>query len=238
MIALRAPQLLAALAAAGLAAACSAQEWTRLRGPKGQGHGAAELPAALTAKNVRWRVDVGEGHSSPVLWGDRVFLTRLGEDGASREVVCYDADTGALRWSKAFGFDPHDQHKLNNFAASTPAVDADGVYLLWTSGARLLARSLDHDGEPRWRPTSAPSTATTAAPCRRPVRGARDRRQREPGQRLLRDRLDRDTGEPRWRIDRSLGRWALLAAVPLRAGKRGARLAAGELRARVDRDRA
>ena len=62
MIALRAPQLLAALAAAWLAVACSAQEWTRLRGPKGQGHGAAELPAALTAKNVRWRVEIGRAH--------------------------------------------------------------------------------------------------------------------------------------------------------------------------------
>ncbi|MEC8253707.1 MAG: PQQ-binding-like beta-propeller repeat protein, partial [Planctomycetota bacterium] len=209
-IALRAPQRLAALAAASLAVACSAQEWTRLRGPKGQGHGAAELPAALTKKNVRWRVDAGEGHSSPVLWGDRVFLTRLGEDRASREVVCYDADTGAPRWSKAFGFDPHDQHKLNNFAASTPAVDADGVYLLWTSGARLLARSLDHDGAPRWEADlgafySNHGSAVSPVLCGELVIVANENQ----GKDCFVTALDRGTGEPRWRIDRQPeARWA------------------------------
>ena len=136
-----------ALAATSLTFAPAAQEWTRLRGPKGQGHGVADLPAALSADHVRWRVPAGAGHSSPVLWGDALFLTRTVEGRGRRQVVCFDADTGEERWQRTFEFEPHDQHKLNSSASSTPAVDADGVYVLWTSGGKLLALALDHDGE-------------------------------------------------------------------------------------------
>ena len=120
--------LAALCAACSLAVATPAQEWTRLRGPKGQGHGANELPAVLTESNVQWRVDAGTGHSSPVLWGASLFLTRLGEQGGSREVVCFDADTGEERWARTFEFEAHDQHQLNSFTSSTPTVDADAVY--------------------------------------------------------------------------------------------------------------
>ena len=73
----------------------AAQEWTRFRGPAGQGIGKADdLPTRFTAANVRWRVDAGMGHSSPVLWKNKLFLTRMGEAGGEREIVCFDAEKG------------------------------------------------------------------------------------------------------------------------------------------------
>ena len=202
--------LAALCAACSLAVATPAQEWTRLRGPKGQGHGANELPAVLTEANVQWRVDAGTGHSSPVLWGASLFLTRLGEQSGSREVVCFDADTGEERWARAFGFEAHDQHQLNSFTSSTPTVDADAVYVLWTSGKRLIALALDHEGEALWRRElggfySNHGSAVSPVLCGDLVVVANENQ----GSDCFVTALDRRTGAPRWRIERQKkARWA------------------------------
>ncbi|MFN3242667.1 MAG: PQQ-binding-like beta-propeller repeat protein [Planctomycetota bacterium] len=201
-----APGLLVVL----LAAAPAAQEWTRLRGPAGQGHGKADLPAVLTEQHVRWRVDAGAGHSSPVLWGDALFLTRIGDQRGEREVVCFDADTGEQRWARRSAFEPHDQHKLNSFASSTPAVDADGVYVLWTSGKQLVALALDHAGKPLWRRElgafySNHGSATSPVLCGDLLVVANENQ----GDDCFVTALDRRTGKPRWRIERQQkARWA------------------------------
>ena len=200
----------AALATTSLTLAPAAQEWTRLRGPKGQGHGVADLPAALSVDHVRWRVPAGAGHSSPVLWSDALFLTRTVERRGRRQVVCFDADTGEERWQRTFEFEPHDQHKLNSAASSTPAVDADGVYVLWTSGGRLLALALDHDGEERWRRElggfySNHGSAVSPVLCGELLVVANEHQ----GEDCFVTALDHRTGEPAWRIERQeKARWA------------------------------
>lgn len=196
-----------ALPGAGLAA----QEWTRLRGQAGQGHGAADLPASFTAENVRWRVDVGgTGHSSPVLWGSRLFLTRVADGPGQREVVCFDADTGKELWASRQEFESHDQHQLNSFATSTPAVDGSAVYVLWTSGSRLVALALDHGGEEVWQRElggfySNHGSAMSPVLCGDRVIVANDNQ----GDDCFLTALDRATGEPTWRIEREKkARWA------------------------------
>ena len=129
-----------------------AQEWSRFRGPGGQGVGVADLPVEFTPGHIRWRVTTGgSGHSSPVLWGARVFVTRLGEASGTRDVVCYDARGGQELWSYSCTFDEHTQHKLNSFASATPAVDDHGIYLMWSSGEELRAIAVSHDGELLWQ---------------------------------------------------------------------------------------
>lgn len=191
----------------------AAQEWTRLRGPKGQGIGVAELPAALGAGLVRWRVPAGRGHSSPVLWGAALFLTRVGRERGRREVVCFDADTGEQRWATACAFEPHGQHALNSFASSTPAVDADAVYVLWTSGERLIAQAFDHAGEALWRRdlggfSSNHGSASSPVLCGDLLVVANEHQ----GADCFVTALDRRTGAPRWRLEREPeGRFACYA---------------------------
>ena len=70
-----------ALAAWGLylwlANTTMAQEWTRFRGPNGTGISTAQgIPSSFSLSEAHWRLRLrGEGHSSPVLWGKRVFVT-------------------------------------------------------------------------------------------------------------------------------------------------------------------
>lgn len=204
------PLLVFALAG-GLAAAAVAQEWSRFRGPRGQGHGDADLPARFTAANVRWQVDTGgAGHSSPVLWGRRLFLTREGDASGKREVTCFDADSGTELWSDPRLFTPHEQHELNGSATSTPVVDERGVYVLWTSGPKLVALALDHDGEELWCRElgdfySNHGSANSPVLHGELVIVANENQ----GEDCFLMAIDRRTGEPVWRVERQKSaRWA------------------------------
>src|SRR4051794_1184243 len=85
-----------------LAFVVSAQEWPRFRGPNGAGVSATTFPTTWTEKDYRWQVKLpGPGHSSPVLWGDRLYVT--GSDTAGKlYVLCLDAASGRTLWNRAF----------------------------------------------------------------------------------------------------------------------------------------
>lgn len=128
------------------------QEWSRFRGPGGQGVGVADLPTTFTKDHIRWRTTIGgTGHSSPVLWGAHVYITRLGKERDTRDVVCYDAVTGKESWSYSCAFEGHKQHKLNSFASATPVTDDHGVYMVWSSAEKLVALAVSHDGQELWQ---------------------------------------------------------------------------------------
>ena len=130
-----------------------AQEWTRFRGLDGAGLGKGpSIPVSFTEADYLWKVTLpGPGHSSPVLWGDRIFLTCTHDDEQQREVVCLDANSGEQLWSVKLPFAPYKHNRLNSFAASSPAVDAKHVYLNWISGDQCVALALDHAGNQLWR---------------------------------------------------------------------------------------
>jgi outer membrane protein assembly factor BamB len=130
----------------------SGQEWTRFRGPNGTGISQAKtIPTRWSEKDFNWKADLpGTGHSSPVLWGDRIFLTSTGDKEGGIYVLCVDASDGRIVWRRNFSFSPFSRHKFNSFASSTPAVDKDRVYIAWTEPARYTLRALDHEGKDVW----------------------------------------------------------------------------------------
>ena len=136
-----------------LGGSAGAQEWTRFRGPDGTGIGKGEsIPVSFTEADYVWKVKLpGAGHSSPVLWGDRIFLTCTDDARKQREVVCLDATSGKQLWSTKMPFTPYRHNRQNSFAASTPAVDAERVYVNWVSGGTFVALALDHAGKTLWR---------------------------------------------------------------------------------------
>jgi outer membrane protein assembly factor BamB len=130
-----------------------AENWERFRGPNGAGQSdAAGIPNEWTEADYLWKKSLpGVGHSSPVIWGDRVFVTSGDPDSGEQIVLAFDAKSGDQLWEKRFASDIYSMHRDNSYATSTPAADADQLYVLWLDGKRVTLAALTHDGSEVWR---------------------------------------------------------------------------------------
>src|SRR5258707_1168523 len=92
----------ATVLAATLLAPAADSNWPQYRGPHGDGHSAeAGVPVHWDAHSVVWKVDLkGRGQSSPVIWGERIFLTSALDNGKQRLVFCLDRRDGKLLWER------------------------------------------------------------------------------------------------------------------------------------------
>jgi len=162
---IRGSRLLAAawlLVGAGWAAAARAAEgWTRFRGPNGSGIAeAANLPVQWAEKDFNWRVKLpGVGHSSPVIWGDKLFLTSGDPKTARRFVLCLRTSDGSTLWQREYESKKHEMNESNSYGTSTPAVDAERVYAYWTTPEEVTLLALMHDGKDAWRRNLGPFVA-------------------------------------------------------------------------------
>lgn len=140
------------VAAVAVAGGADTPHWSSFRGPGGKGIGPdVRIPLPFSEADYRWQCALsGSGHSSPVLWGKRLFVTFADEEKRERGVVCLDSTTGKQLWEWRTAYEDYHNHRDNSFAASTPALDGQRLYLTWVSGGRALALALDHDGRPVW----------------------------------------------------------------------------------------
>jgi outer membrane protein assembly factor BamB len=145
--------LLAGIVPLVVAATARAQEWTRFRGPNGTGIGQGQgLPVQWQATEWNWKVQLpGEGHGSPVLWGDKLFLLSADPKSATRYVLCLSIVDGRELWRREFASEPHRLHQRNTYASSTPVVDAERVYVAWTEPKHVTLRAFDHAGRDVWQ---------------------------------------------------------------------------------------
>lgn len=130
----------------------SADQWPRFRGPDGGGHSLARgLPTRWSSsENVVWRTEVpGSGNSSPIIWGDRIFLTSSGEAGVDRNVHCFARDDGKLLWSRALPSTDVDKNvrDKNGYASATPVTDGERVIASFGSGGIVC---FDFEGRQQW----------------------------------------------------------------------------------------
>jgi len=135
--------------------------WPRFRGPNGAGlSDATSVPVRWTEKDYNWTVRVpGLGHSSPVVWGRRIFLTSSHPRTAKRMVLCLDAADGHTLWQREYASRRFSQHRDNSYAAATPAADAHGVVVTWTTPKEVLLLALDVEGKEVWRRELGPFVA-------------------------------------------------------------------------------
>lgn len=128
--------------------------WNQFRGPNGGGVASVPgLKARFSETDRAWTAPLpGKGHSSPVAWDDRIFLTAEDESRPGvRWVVGLHAEDGRELWRHEDRFEPYPLHAFNSFAASTPACDAERVYVSWVSGTRRVVLALDHAGKKVWQ---------------------------------------------------------------------------------------
>jgi outer membrane protein assembly factor BamB len=168
-------RLFVLLTVVGATVSASAENWPGWRGPRGDGTSLEQgIPTAWngeTGQNVRWKVELpGTGHSSPVIWEDRVLVTACLEDSLERVLLCLDRHTGKTLWQKTVVKSPLEtKHTLNSFASSTPATDGSLIFVSFlqvdgrtvpapnvgkprpiTPGEMVVA-AYDFDGNEKWQ---------------------------------------------------------------------------------------
>ncbi len=150
---LRGASLLALLVLAAAAPNATGQEWTRFRGPNGTGISADKrIPTTWTEQDFRWRVPIaGEGHSQPVIWGGKLFLTTAIEAGRERALLCLNKEDGQEIWSKRYTLPTHrPQNRNASYANGSPVVDAERVIATFVSRDHFWVRAYDHSGSELW----------------------------------------------------------------------------------------
>ena len=184
-------------------AAATAEDWPQFRGPGASG--LAQSPSPLPTeigpdKNVLWKTPLPPGHSSPVIVGDKVFLTAVREK-EHLETICLDRETGKILWRVEA---PHKSlekiHGIGSYAQPSPAADSERVVVLFGSSGLYC---YDHAGNLLWQRPMGPFNDDFGA-ASSPIL-ADDRvilcQDHDTGSFLA--AFDKNTGEPLWRTDRA-----------------------------------
>jgi len=133
---------------------CAESNWPQFRGPKGNGHSDAKgLPLTWTeTENVRWKTPIhGKAWSSPVVWGDQVWVTTAPEEGTRLHAICIDKESGKIvRDIKLFDVVlPQYVHPFNTYASPSPVIEEGLVYV--TFGAPGTAAIDTQSGKVLWQ---------------------------------------------------------------------------------------
>jgi len=133
-----------------------ADNWPAWRGLKGDGTTKeTSFPTRWSeTENVKWKTELpGKGHSSPIIWGDRVFITWCLEDKNGECVLaCLDRKNGKILWEKVVTQAKLEKiHKLNSYASATPATDGKHVWVAFRSSPDVVIACYDYEGKETWR---------------------------------------------------------------------------------------
>jgi outer membrane protein assembly factor BamB len=208
----------------------AAEEWPGWRGPRGDGTSLEkQVPVHWSdTDNVAWKSPVpGIGHSSPIVWGDHIFLTScLIEKNLSKQdqlkefdrvLLCYDRRDGKKLWQKtvltAF---LESKHKLNSYASSTPATDGERVFVTFVKPPAAHSQGpsdvhvvcYDFQGNELWRKVPGKFISPHGF-CSAPIlykdlviiNGDQDARYAKGQHKSFIVALDKKTGHEVWRVD-------------------------------------
>jgi outer membrane protein assembly factor BamB len=185
-----------------LCSTLAAADWPQFRGPHGASvaSGAGALPGDIgPARHVQWKTPLPQGHSSPVIVGDRLFLTGV-RDGRLL-TLCLDRASGKVLWEREA---PHEQleeiHSIGSHAQSSPAVDADCVVSFFGSSGLFC---YDHDGQLLWQRRMGPFNNTFGAGSSPLLVDGRVILGQDHDADSFLMALDKATGEVLWKTDRS-----------------------------------
>jgi outer membrane protein assembly factor BamB len=220
-----------------LQAAAGAANWSQWRGPDSSGvSGESNLPAEWnTDRNIRWKAAIpGRGHSSPVIWENRIFLTTGVEGevvpgakavkhllegqefkhpdalGADRKhtlkVLCLDRDSGRILWEKTAyeGTVYDDRHRKGSFASPTATTDGEHVYA-WFGSEGLYC--YDFAGELVWKVSLGPIATLGMGTASSPVLHENLiilQCDEDNGEKSFVVALDKTTGKQVWKNERKV----------------------------------
>src|SRR5437762_1992453 len=130
----------------------SADNWPAWRGANADGTTQeTNLPLNWSAtENVRWKVKLPDrGNSTPVIWGDRIFLTQAIEKKKLRTLMCLHRRDGKLLWQKEVEYKEKEHtHNTNPYCSASPATDGERVVVSHGSAGVFC---YDFEGKELWR---------------------------------------------------------------------------------------
>ncbi len=132
----------------------TAADWPAWRGPTGQGFcEEKDVPLKWNDKeNVRWKIPLeNPGNSTPVIWGDRIFLTQANTDGGIRSLLCLSRADGKLIWQKDVTYGEKERNwNPNWYANASPVTDGQRVVVSFASAGMYC---YDLGGKELWKRT-------------------------------------------------------------------------------------
>jgi len=174
--------------------------WPQFRGLNG---GLASSKKSLPVEfndnqNLIWKTKLGHGHSSPCIWGDRIFVTAI--ENNELETICLDRVTGRILWRKTAWYEFIERvHKVNSPASPTPVTDGKRVYVYFGSSGLL---AYDYNGNEVWSrvmrtPPNMYGTATSLI-----LAGNKLEFMNDNARESFLETIEPETGETLWRTDR------------------------------------
>lgn len=172
--------LIAGLVIAGLlllSQQAVAENWPGWRGPRGDGTSTEPNPPVewdgAVGTNIAWKTAIpGVGHSQPITWDDRVFLTSCLIDSTERILICLNRSDGRPIWQRTVAKAILEtKHQLNSYASGTPVTDGRTIYVTFlladgheipapnvgsernVTPGEMLVVAYDFDGTELWRVT-------------------------------------------------------------------------------------
>ena len=194
------------LAAAAGPAKCG-ENWTSFRGPDDQGHSDSTGLCSRWSEheNVAWKTPIpGKAWASPVIWGDRIWLTSAPEDGKQLLVLAVDKATGKVVLNKLLREVPKPQYCIpfNSYASPSPVIEEGRVYVSFGSPYNACLDSAT--GEVIWQRTDFVCNHFRAAGSSPLIYGNLLFLHFDGSDRQYVVALDKRTGKTLWKTDRSI----------------------------------
>ncbi|MBX9600171.1 MAG: PQQ-binding-like beta-propeller repeat protein [Bryobacteraceae bacterium] len=178
----------------------SAADWPRFLGPNADGT-AAEAPLPLEfgpSRNLIWKTPLPFSHSSPIVTGDRVFLTA--SDGGKLITFSLDRESGRILWRREVAkAHPMTIYKANDPATPSPVSDGSNVYVFFPETGLI---SYGPDGNERWRMALGPFQSFYGLAASPVLHGDKLLLQVDAKPKPFLIAVDRNTGKQLWRADR------------------------------------
>lgn len=178
-----------------------AANWPSWRGP-GQDNISPEskFPVKWSREeNMKWRAPLPEaGNSSPIVWGDTVFVTQALRDGKERTLMAFDRATGKLRWQRGVPFDATDpRHKTNPHCSASPVTDGERVVASFASAGIVAC---DFSGKQLWKTDLGPQRHEWGQGSSPVIHDNLVIVYHGPGEFSALHALDKRTGEKKWSV--------------------------------------
>lgn len=131
-----------------------AADWPAWRGPTGQGF-CEEKNVLLKwsdKHNVKWKIKLAhQGNSTPVVWGDRIFMTQANKGGTERSLLCFARADGKLLWQKDVAYADKERNWNESwYANASPALDGERAVVSFASAGMYC---YDFNGKELWKRT-------------------------------------------------------------------------------------